>query len=140
MPINQKSAIQLDHYTVAIGASAGGLEAIHEFFDNMPSNGNFSFVIIQHLSPDYKSLLVELISKHTDMKVFEAGQDMEVTKNCVYVIPNNKLLTIKEGLLQLSIKNFEKAPNTAIDTTAGGRVTSTASSPRQMQIALKYEF
>src|SRR6476469_11049543 len=105
-----------DHYIIAIGASAGGLEAIHEFFDNMPSNGNFSFVIIQHLSPDYKSLLVELISKHTDMKVYEAGQDMEVSKNCVYVIPNNKLLTIKGGKLQLSIKNFEKAPNTAIDT------------------------
>jgi two-component system CheB/CheR fusion protein len=54
-----------DHFIVAIGASAGGLEAIQEFFDNMPSNGNLSFIIIQHLSPDYKSLLVELISKHT---------------------------------------------------------------------------
>jgi len=105
-----------DHYIVAIGASAGGLEAIHEFFDNMPSNGNFSFVIIQHLSPDYKSLLVELVAKHTNMKVVEAGQDVLVEKNYVYVIPNNKLLTIQGHRLQLSEKNFEKAPNTAIDT------------------------
>src|SRR5690242_18210917 len=105
-----------EHYIVAIGASAGGLEAIHEFFDNMPANGNFSFVIIQHLSPDYKSLLVELVSKHTNMKVYEAKHNALIEPNCVYVIPNDKLLTIYEGRLQLIDKNFEKAPNTAIDT------------------------
>ena len=82
----------------------------------MPSNGNLSFIIIQHLSPDYKSLLVELISKHTFMKVGEARHNMAVERNCVYVIPNDKLLTIKQGLLQLSEKKLEKAPNTAIDT------------------------
>src|SRR6185436_14929900 len=100
----------------AIGASAGGLEAIHEFFDNMPSNGNFSFVIIQHLSPDYKSLLVELVARHTNMKVLEAKHDLPVEQNNVYVIPNDKLLTIMDGRLQLSEKNFERLPNTAIDT------------------------
>jgi two-component system CheB/CheR fusion protein len=105
-----------DHYIVAIGASAGGLEAIHEFFDNMPSNGNFSFVIIQHLSPDYKSLLVELVAKHTNMEVVEAQQDMPLEKDYVYVIPNNKLLTVEDHRLRLTEKNAEKAPNTAIDT------------------------
>jgi two-component system CheB/CheR fusion protein len=105
-----------EHFIVCIGASAGGLEAIHEFFDNMPSNGNLSFVIIQHLSPDYKSLLVELVSKHTNMKVREAQHNTEVEPNAVYVIPNDKLLTISGGHLQLRDKNFEKAPNTAIDT------------------------
>lgn len=115
-PVKSNSLVDSDHYIVAIGASAGGLEAIHEFFDNMPSNGNFSFVIIQHLSPDYKSLLVELVAKHTNMKVIEAKHDALVEKNCVYVIPNNKLLTIQNHRLQLGDKNFEKAPNTAIDT------------------------
>jgi two-component system CheB/CheR fusion protein len=105
-----------EHYIVAIGASAGGLEAIHEFFDNMPADGNFSFVIIQHLSADHKSLLVELVSKHTNMKVHEAMHDSLLEPNCVYVIPNNKLLKVKNGRLQLSEKNFEKSPNTAIDT------------------------
>jgi len=114
----QKVTPQVDtqQYVVAIGASAGGLEAIQEFFDNMPSNGNLSFVIIQHLSPDYKSLLVEIIGKHTHMKVQEAAHNAPVEKGCVYVIPNDKLLTIKGGLLQLTEKKAEKAPNTAIDT------------------------
>lgn len=103
------------HYIVAIGASAGGLEAIHEFFDNMPENSNLSFVVIQHLSPDYKSLLVELVAKHTHMKVFEAEHGMSVHKECVYIIPNKKLMTIRDGKLELKEKVQEKAPNTAID-------------------------
>lgn len=106
---------QHGHTVVAIGASAGGLEAIHEFFDNVPENTNVSFVVVQHLSPDYKSLLVELVSKHTHMNVFEAEQDMPVHKNCVYVIPNNKLMTIKAGKLRLADKVSDKSPNTAID-------------------------
>jgi two-component system CheB/CheR fusion protein len=104
------------NYIIAIGASAGGLEAIHEFFDNMPEYGNLSFVIIQHLSPDYKSLLVELVSKHTNMKVREVEKDMLIENDCVYVIPNNKEIIIDQGRLQLQQKPVEKAPNTAIDT------------------------
>src|SRR5688572_18099994 len=118
MPFDMTSLsdVEQDHYIVAIGASAGGLEAIHEFFDHMPDASNFSFVIIQHLSPDYKSLLVELVGKHTNMKVVEAGDDMRVQPACVYVIPNDKLLTIKDGKLLLNEKRFDKVPNTAIDT------------------------
>ena len=109
-------AVDQLHYIVAIGASAGGLEAIHEFFDNTGENTNVSFVVIQHLSSDYKSLLVELVSKHTHMKVYEAEHNMRVHKNCVYVIPNNKVMTIKDGTLQLTEKLFDKGPNIAIDT------------------------
>jgi two-component system CheB/CheR fusion protein len=109
-------AIKPEHYIVAIGASAGGLEAIHEFFDHMPESSNFSFVVIQHLSPDYKSLLVELVSKHTHMKVFEAANDMAVQPDCVYIIPNNKLMTISRGRLKLAEKSKVKSPNNAIDT------------------------
>ncbi|MES2872941.1 MAG: chemotaxis protein CheB, partial [Bacteroidota bacterium] len=102
-------------YIVGIGASAGGLEAIHEFFDHMPASSNFSFVIIQHLSSDYKSLLVELVSKHTHMKVFEAEDNMTIQQDCVYVIPNNKLMTVVRGKLKLSVRSDVKSPNTAID-------------------------
>lgn len=104
------------HYIVAIGASAGGLEAIHDFFDNMAEADELSFVIIQHLSSDYKSLLVELISKHTPMKVFEAEDKMLVLKQCIYVIPNNKLISLKNGKLRLVEKDIAKGPSTAVDT------------------------
>jgi two-component system CheB/CheR fusion protein len=104
------------HYIVAIGASAGGLEAIHEFFDNMSDSANLSFVVIQHLSSDYKSLLVELVSRHTNMKVFEAENNMIVQKNTIYVIPNNKLITIDNNRLVLEAKKNTQAPNNAIDT------------------------
>lgn len=107
--------IRNDRYIVAIGASAGGLEAIHEFFDNMPGSNSFSYIVIQHLSPDYKSLLVELVSKHTHMKVFEAGNDMMIQQDCIYIIPNNKTMTVRHGKLRLADKSIVKAPNTAID-------------------------
>lgn len=105
-----------DHYIVAVGASAGGLEAIHEFFDHMPQSSSFSFIVIQHLSSDYKSLLVELVAKHTYMKVFEAAHEMTIQQDCVYIIPNNKLMTVSKGRLRLADKSLVKAPNTAIDT------------------------
>lgn len=102
-------------YVVGIGASAGGLEAIHEVFDNMPDDTNFSFVIIQHLSPDHKSLMAELLSKHTSMRVFEASDGMRVEKNCVYLIPTKKVMTIEHGKLRLQDKQRDHLPNTAID-------------------------
>ena len=111
-----KTNRQGHHFIVAIGASAGGLEAIHEFFDHMPETANLSFVIIQHLSPDYKSLLVDLVSRHTQMKVFEAEHELTIQKNCIYVIPNNKVMTISRSKLILAEKVQIKAPNTAIDT------------------------
>jgi two-component system CheB/CheR fusion protein len=103
------------HFIVAIGASAGGLEAIHEFFDHMVEGKNLSFVVIQHLSPDYKSLLVELVSRHTHMKVREAEDNLTIEKNCIYVIPNNKLISIRKKKLVLEEKLLTKAPNNAID-------------------------
>ncbi|SER61872.1 chemotaxis protein CheB [Pedobacter rhizosphaerae] len=117
MPENKREekTKRYDKYIVAIGASAGGLEAIHEFFDHMPGSASFSFVVIQHLSSDYKSLLVELVAKHTHMKVFEAAHDMAIQQDCVYIIPNNKLMTVSNGRLKLAEKSLIKAPNTAID-------------------------
>lgn len=105
-----------DIFIVGIGASAGGLEAIHEFFDHMPQTSSFSFIVIQHLSSDYKSLLVELVAKHTNMKVLEAEHDLRIEPDCVYIIPNNKLMTLSRGKLKLADKSLIKAPNTAIDT------------------------
>jgi two-component system CheB/CheR fusion protein len=102
-------------YVVGIGASAGGLDAIQSLFDNMPGDTGFSFVIIQHLSPDHKSLLGEILTKHTTMQLFEAENGMTVEPDCVYVIPNKKTMTISEGVLLLKDKEPNRVPNNAID-------------------------
>lgn len=104
-----------DHYLVGIGASAGGLEAIHDLFDHFPSNSSFSFVIIQHLSPDHKSLMAELLKKHTRMQVQEAEDKMFTKPNCVYVLPSGKQLTLEHGRLRLADKTRSREPNFAID-------------------------
>lgn len=101
-------------YVIGIGASAGGLEAINEFFDNVPDNTNFSYVIIQHLSPDHKSLMPELLSKHTSLPIFEAKNNMLLEPNSVYLLPNKKIMTIKNGELQLEEKK-DHQPNFAVD-------------------------
>lgn len=104
-----------DHYIVAIGASAGGLEPIHELFDTLPDNTNFSFVIVQHLSPDHKSLMGELLAKHTSMQIIEAAENMELKPNCVYLIPSRKVMTLSDGKLKLHDKERNQVPNNAID-------------------------
>src|SRR5262245_20388006 len=74
---------------VGIGASAGGLAAIEQFFSGMPSTNEIgiAFVIVQHLSPDHKSILVELVKRYTKIPVFEAVDGTHVRPNCAYVIP-----------------------------------------------------
>ncbi|QCR22055.1 chemotaxis protein CheB [Pontibacter sp. SGAir0037] len=114
-PFLQDSSQPTDHYLVGIGASAGGLEAIHKLFDHFPGNSSFSFVIIQHLSPDHKSLMAELLSKHTSMQVQEAGDNMRTKPNCVYVLPSGKQLTLEKGRLRLADKVRSREPNFAID-------------------------
>jgi two-component system, chemotaxis family, CheB/CheR fusion protein len=88
------------HY-VGIGASAGGLEAIEAFIRNMPPRNGLAFIIIQHLSPDYKSLMAELLSKRTEMSVRRAENGMVVEADSVYLIPPKKTLTIFHGKLIL---------------------------------------
>jgi two-component system, chemotaxis family, CheB/CheR fusion protein len=107
--------ITTNPFIVGIGASAGGMEAIHDLFDYMPDNTGFSFVVIQHLSPDYKSLMAELLSRHTEMNVFEAEDGVKVKPNCIYVIPSKKLITIHDGKLRLDEKIKSRLPNNAID-------------------------
>jgi two-component system, chemotaxis family, CheB/CheR fusion protein len=87
---------------VAVGASAGGLEAIEAFFSGMVPDSGLAFIVIQHLSPDYKSLMVEILSKKTAMKVHRAEDGMLVQPDNVYLIPPKKNLTIFHGKLFLN--------------------------------------
>lgn len=99
--MNENLRIKSPTHIVGIGASAGGLEAIEDFFKNMPGDTGLAFIVIQHLSPDYKSLMVELLSKKTMMPVAQAKDGMAVNANCIYLIPPKKSLTIFHGKLLL---------------------------------------
>jgi two-component system, chemotaxis family, CheB/CheR fusion protein len=102
-------------YYVGIGASAGGLEAIDEFFTHMPPDSGLGFIVIQHLSPDYKSLMVELLSKKTSMPVHRAEDGMRVRPDNVYLIPPKKNLTIFHGKLLLTDQDHNRGINLPID-------------------------
>ena len=86
---------------VGIGASAGGLEALEIFLANVPVESGMAFVIVQHLDPNYKGMLVELLQRGTSMPVFQVKDRMRVEANCIYVIPPNKDLSILHGVLHL---------------------------------------
>ncbi len=113
-PVDGSGASPPSHY-VAVGASAGGLEAIEAFFSHMPPDSGLGFVVIQHLSPDYKSLMVELLSKKTPMSVHRAEDGMWVLPDHVYLIPPKKNLTIFHGKLLLSEQDHSKGINLPID-------------------------
>ncbi len=102
-----------DLYIIAIGASAGGMEAIHLLFDNTPEDGA-SYVIIQHLSPDHKSFMAELLAKHSKLQITEAENGMFIKPNLVYLMPKGKNMTIKKRKLHLTDSKAIQ-PNTAID-------------------------
>ncbi len=88
---------------VGIGASAGGLAAFEAFFFGMPAdtNPNMAFVLVQHLAPDHKSMLTDLIGRFTRMQVFEVEDGMQVQPNCAYIIPPNRDMAFIDGTLQL---------------------------------------
>jgi two-component system CheB/CheR fusion protein len=86
---------------IGIGASAGGLEAMEQFFTCVPASCGAAFVIIQHLDPNHPCILPELLQRITTMKVTQADDGRKVKPGCVYVIPPNKDLSILHGKLHL---------------------------------------
>ena len=84
-----------------MGASAGGLEAFEQLFSHMPPDNGMAFVLIQHILPDYKSNMADILKKYTSMKVFQIEDGMQIEPNCVYVKPPNKDITISNRILHL---------------------------------------
>lgn len=86
---------------VGIGASAGGLEALEEFFSHVLTPTNLAFVVVQHLDSNHKGIMPELLQRATQMKVAQATNLVKVKPNCVYVIPPKKDLSVLHGTLFL---------------------------------------
>jgi two-component system CheB/CheR fusion protein len=97
--------VALPPHIVAIGASAGGLEALEKLFDTLACDTGSTFVVIQHLSPDHKSMMANLLSRHTQMPVIMVEQDMPIEPDHVYLIPPGSIMHMGEGQLRLTPKN-----------------------------------
>lgn len=101
-------------YIIAIGASAGGLKAISDFFDHTLPDG-VSYVITTHLDPNYKSELTRIIQSHSKINVCEVKHEMPIEPNTVYVMPENKIMSIQQGKLILNPRDLSIKVNMAID-------------------------
>lgn len=108
--------IQKPALIVGVGASAGGLAAFKSFLSNLPADTGMAYVLVQHLSPNHKSLLVELLGAQSPIPVVAATDGLEVKANCVFVIPPDATLTIVDGNLRLQTPAPVREHRRPIDT------------------------
>ena len=102
-------------YIVGVGASAGGLEALQRLFERMPRTDAFAFVVVQHLSPDFRSLMDELLSPHTELRVVRAEDGQEVEPDTVYLMPPKSEMIVSGGRLYLTERDATKGLSLPID-------------------------
>jgi two-component system CheB/CheR fusion protein len=100
---------------VAIGASAGGLEAFIQVVSNIPAGTGMAFVLIQHLDPTHASLSVDIISKSSQLEIEEAKDGTRIEPNHIYVNPPNYNMSISGGVLKLSLRDELVQPHLSID-------------------------
>jgi two-component system, chemotaxis family, CheB/CheR fusion protein len=89
---------------VGIGASAGGLESLEHLFSALPPDTGMAFIVVQHLSPDFRSLMDELIARRSTMPVTIVDDGMEVQPNHIYLLPPRKEMVIRDHRLVLTDK------------------------------------
>jgi len=104
-----------DLLIAAVGASAGGIEAFTELMSNLATDTGMAFVLVQHLDPEHHSMLTELLSKKTTMRVKEVVNGMTVEPNHVYVIPPNATMSISNHTLQLAPRSEGRGLHMSID-------------------------
>lgn len=102
-------------FVVGLGASAGGLEALERFFQNVPLDTGWAFVVVQHLSPDFKSLMDELLARRTKLPIHRVEDGMAVAANSIYLIPAQKNMVLSGGKLLLTDQDKSDALKLPID-------------------------
>ncbi|RLU01027.1 CheR family methyltransferase [Ketobacter sp.] len=102
-------------HIVAIGASAGGLEPLQTFFQRIPTDSDLAFVVIQHLSPDFRSVMDELLARQTNIPIQHAVHGTVVNANTIYLMPPRKTMTIVQGKLNLEDQQQDRVNNFPID-------------------------
>jgi two-component system, chemotaxis family, CheB/CheR fusion protein len=96
------SAASQAFHIVGVGASAGGLESLERLFTRLPTDTGMAFVVLQHLSPDFKSLMDELLARRTSLPIRQAEHETLVEPDTVYLLPPMKEMIIRERRLLLS--------------------------------------
>ncbi len=100
---------------VGLGASAGGLEAVRKLLAALPAETGFAFILIQHREPSHESMLAQLLARDTAMKVVHASDGMPLQRNCLYVIPPQADLAVREGALRFSEPQIRHSARMPID-------------------------
>jgi len=105
-----------DFWIVAIGSSAGGLQPLVKMINNLAENTKAAFIIIPHLLRNGKSNLDFLLSKHSKMPAIKATNGMPLKPQKIYILPESKVMTLKNGHLILRDRRPDEIINHAIDT------------------------
>lgn len=107
--------IKKPSFVVGVGASAGGLEALEEFFRAIPEDNDIAFVVIQHLSPDFKSMMDELLARHTKMKIHRAKTGVSLEPGSIYLMIPRQNLIVENGKLKLVKPDLSRGLNLPVD-------------------------
>ena len=99
---------------VGLGASAGGLQALNEFFDHIAPDIPVAFVVATHLHREFKSKMNEILQRHTQLPVIRVDQDMKIERSKVYVLIENQILKIADGYIHTSLRSAD-VMNSAVD-------------------------
>jgi two-component system CheB/CheR fusion protein len=102
-------------FVVGIGASAGGLEALEQFFEHVPEESRLSFVVVQHLSPDFKSMMDELLARRTRIPIIRVEDGIELRPNAIYLMPPRTEMIQSTGRLYLTDKDLSQGFALPID-------------------------
>ncbi len=113
---DKAAAVEEPLYVVGIGASAGGLEATRPMLANLSKNGKAAYIIAQHMSPQHRSMLVELLNKESKLPVLEASNGLLLKADTIYVTPPNKDSFIKGGKVFLRRPTEAIGPKPSVDT------------------------
>ena len=99
---NNEGTPDLQFPVVGIGASAGGLDAVKAFLKALPAKSGMAYVFIQHLSPQYESVLPEILEKIAPFPVQQITDNIHLEPDNLYIIPENKIVTASDGMLKLA--------------------------------------
>jgi chemotaxis methyl-accepting protein methylase len=119
---------------VGIGASAGGVQALQEFFANVPADSGMAYVVILHLSPDHDSRLAQVLQQTAAIPVTQVKGEVAVVPDHVYVVPPNNHLTITKGIIAVNTNIKTEERRAPVDIFF--RSLATAYGPRAICVVL----